>query len=405
VFWDADVFVFPALAALRPEAARSMVSYRAHRIAAAAVAARRAGLDGARFPWESAADGSEVTPLYVGAAGHLVPVLTDDHEEHISADVAWAADRALRWIDVDPVTATSARRIIVQTGRYWASRLAAEPDPRHIRGVMGPDEYHDAVDDDAFTNVMARWNLRRAARELDDPELAARWRALADGLVDGWDPALGCHEQFAGYWEREPLVAAAISPPPFAADVLLGAERVTGSQLIKQPDVLMLHHMVPEELRPGSLAGDLAVYGPRTVHGSSLSPAIHSALHARASQPDRALALFRMAARLDLDDLTGTTAGGLHLATMGGLWQALAQGFLGIRVTPGGLAVQPCLPDEWRSLRLRFRLRGQRLGVTADHEALYVECEHPIVVAVGGRAVPCGPGSTTIALRIREERP
>ena len=106
---------------------------------------------------------------------------------------------------------------------------------------------------------------------------------------------------------------------------------MSGSQLIKQADVLMLHHLVPEEVEPGSLQANLSFYEARTAHGSSLSPAIHAALLARAGEPDRALVPFRMAARLDLDDLTGTTSGGLHLATMGGLWQALAYGFCGLR--------------------------------------------------------------------------
>ena len=117
-----------------------------------------------------------------------------------------------------------------------------------------------------------------------------------------------------------------VAPPPVAVDVLLGAERVAGSQLIKQADVLMLHHLVPDEVAAGSLGPCLAFYEPRTAHGSSLSPAISASLLARSGQPERALELFRMAARLDLDDLTGTTAGGLHLATMGGVWQALAYG-------------------------------------------------------------------------------
>lgn len=107
----------------------------------------------------------------------------------------------------------------------------------------------------------------------------------------------------------------------------------------------MLHHLVPGAMEPGSLAANFAFYEPRTAHGSSLSPAIHAALFARAGQPDRALALLRLAARLDLDDVSGTTAGGLHLATMGGVWQALAHGFLGLRPGAGELEVDPCLPS------------------------------------------------------------
>jgi trehalose/maltose hydrolase-like predicted phosphorylase len=122
------------------------------------------------------------------------------------------------------------------------------------------------------------------------------------------------------------MLIGEVARPPVAADLLLGLERVRAAQVDKQPDVLMLHLLVPEQTAPGSLQPNLAFYGPRTAHGSSLSPAVHAALLARAGDPERALELFRLACRLDLDDLTGTSAGGLHVATMGGVWQALATG-------------------------------------------------------------------------------
>ena len=158
--------------------------------------------------------------------------------------------------------------------------------------MIGPDEYHEPVDDNAFTNVMARWNLRRAAdavaaapssrHDVDADELR-NWRALADGLVDGYDDDTGIYEQFAGFNRLEPLIIEDVAPRrPIAADLLLGAERVRRSQVIKQADVLMLHHLVPEEVVPGSLEPNLRYYEPRTAHGSSLSPAIHAALFARA---------------------------------------------------------------------------------------------------------------------------
>jgi trehalose/maltose hydrolase-like predicted phosphorylase len=259
------------------------------------------------------------------------------------------------------------------------------------------------VDDNAYTNVMARWNLRRAASLAaqlgrDDAE-AAGWGRLADALVDGWDPECGRYEQFAGYWDLEPLLVADFAEPPVAADVLLGADRVTGSQLIKQADVLMLHHLVPQEVPPGSLDANLAFYEPCTAHGSSLSPAIHAALFARARQPERALDLFRVAARLDLDDITGTTAGGLHLATMGGVWQALAYGFLGLRPEPRHLVIDPCLPADWDALALRFRLRGDRLAVRADHETVTLDCTRPLRIRVaGGAPRRCDPPGATFPL-------
>lgn len=393
VFWDADVFVLPALAAIRPEAARSMLEYRIRRLPAAREAARSDGLDGARFPWESARDGTDVTPRWVrGPGGKAIPIATGRHELHVVADVAWAAFRYAEWSgDRLFPTVGPGRDLILDTARFWASRIRTDRSGRaHIYGVMGPDEYHETVDDNAFTNVMARWHLRAAARLLTghpppygDIAEATRWRALADALVDGWDPRLRTFEQFAGYLHLEPLMAADVARPPVAIDMVLGHERVAGSQLIKQADVLMLHHMVGDEVPEGSLIPSLDFYGPRTAHGSSLSPAIHASLLARAGRTAEALAMFRLAARLDLDDVTATSGAGLHVATMGGLWQALAYGFLGMRVGGGTLSIDPHLPAEWSALAMKFRLAGAAVEVRADRHGVRVGCDRPIRIRIG----------------------
>jgi trehalose/maltose hydrolase-like predicted phosphorylase len=218
-------------------------------------------------------------------------------------------------------------------------------------------------------------------------------------LVDGWDPQRQLYEQFIGYFDLEPLLMSEVAPPPVAVDRLLGAERVAGSQLIKQADVLMLHHLVPEEAMAGSLEPCVAYYEPRTAHGSSLSPAIHASLLARAGEPERALELFRLAARLDLDDLTGTTADGVHLATMGGVWQALAFGFLGVSAAGGALAVRPCLPEAWRALVLRFRFVGRRVGIRAEHDRVTISSDPPLLVRVGDRPpTRCDPKGIIVPL-------
>ena len=226
--------------------------------------------------------------------------------------------------------------------------------------MIGPDEYHEPVDDNAFTNVMARWNLRRAAA-------ARRRRPEGAGGVARRSPkrsstattTSGLYEQFAGFFDLEPLVIAEIAPKrPIAADLLLGAERTRGAQVLKQADVLMLHHLVPDEVAPGSLLPNVDYYEPRTSHGSSLSPAIHAAVLARAGRYRAALESLRLAARLDLDDLTATTAGGVHLATMGGLWQALAFGFAGVRPDGARLVVEPHLPPKLERARARPAPQG-----------------------------------------------
>ena len=380
VFWDTDVFVLPALAATLPAAARAVLEYRIRRLPAARRIAEHAGLPGARFPWESALEGTDVTPTSArDIDGRTIPIRTGQHEEHITSDVAWALLRYVDWTGDTTVLDGPGRGLVTETAAYWAERVRVDGAGRgHLYGVIGPDEYHEVVDDNAYTNVLVRWHLRRAALLADedgDSETADRWRAVADTLVDGFDPVTGRYEQFAGFDELEPLLVEDVAEPPVAADVLLGRERVMQTQLIKQPDVLMLHHLVPDECPVGSLDTDLDYYLPRTSHGSSLSPAICAGLLARAGRPDDAMALFDLAARLDLDDLTGMTAGGLHVATMGGLWQAVVTGFAGIRPGPDGLTVDPHLPSRWTALTVRLRFRGARTTVRIEGKDVTVETD------------------------------
>jgi trehalose/maltose hydrolase-like predicted phosphorylase len=354
VFWDSDVFVLPFLAATHPPAARAILDYRLRRLPAARSAARKLGREGARFPWESAATGEDVTPRSARLPdGTVVPIRTGDLEEHITADVAWAAACYLDWTG-DASFEPAARELLLETARYWASRIRRDHDDRaHIYRVIGPDEYHEPVDDNAFTNVMARWNLRRAAPLTTEAE-RGQWLELADALVDGYNPVTGVYEEFAGFFELEELIIADVAPRrPIVADLLLGAERVAGAQVIKQADVLMMHHLIPEEVAPGSLRPNLAFYEPRTAHGSSLSPAVHAALFPRAGRPEEGLPPLQLAARIDLDDRTATTAGGLHLGTMGGVWQALVMGFADVRPDGDALTVDPRLPAAWNGLDIR----------------------------------------------------
>jgi trehalose/maltose hydrolase-like predicted phosphorylase len=387
VFWDTDVFVLPFLAATHPAAARAMLEYRLRRLADGQEAARALGRRGVRIAWESARHGFDVTPSHaLNHAGRIVPIRTGELEEHIVADVAWAACCYLDWTADAAFGAGPAQELLVETARYWASRIRVDrAGEAHIYGVIGPDEYHEPVDDNAFTNVMARWNLRRAATaasgRVSDEERSA-WLRLADALVDGYDPETGVYEQFAGFFRLEPLLIAELAPRrPIAAELLLGAERVHGAQVLKQADVLMLHHMVPEETAPGSLAANLAYYEPRTAHGSSLSPAIHAALFARAGRLDEALEALRLASRLDLDDLTGSTAGGLHLATMGGVWQALVFGFAGVRPRVGVLELDPRLPNPWSALELCLALRGSPIRIRIEPDTVTVEGDVPARIA------------------------
>lgn len=400
VFWDTDVFVVPALAAMDAPRARSALIYRFRRLAAAKQRARTEGRHGARFPWESADSGEEVAPTQgTDLHGRVVPIKTGPQEIHIVADVAWSAMQYVAWTGDIAFARGPATDLLVETARYWQSRVERDADGTgHLRRVIGPDEYHESVDDNAFTNAMAAWNLRAAAQWCSAPWCSApmhsddgviddserdRWQATADALVDGYDPTLMRHEQFEGYYDLDAVLAGGLGTPPLPADALLGRERIAQVQVIKQPDVLMLHHLLPDEMPKRSFEPDLDFYLPRTAHGSSLSPAITASLLARTGRLDEAVHWLDIALRLDLDDISHTTAGGLHLATMGGVWQAIANGFLGLRPRNGSLHVDPRVPADWGTITLRCTYHGVPVVVSASAEKLRLIASKPIDVTIG----------------------
>ena len=407
IFWDADVFVLPFLALTNPPAARAMLEYRIRRLPEARARAVSFGQAGARFPWESAATGEDVTPARMrDQTGREVIIRTGAYEEHIVADVAWAACVYADWTGDTRFMGGPGGELMVETARYWASRCRRDDAGRmHINAVIGPDEYHEIVNDNAFTNVMARWNLRRALRlhdqglvHVDAHELEV-WRDAAANLVDGYDPDTQLYEQFAGFYALAPFdLAQAVPHRPVAADLLVGHDVVSRSQIVKQADVLMLHHMVPEEVAAGSLAANFAYYEPRTAHGSSLSPGVHAGLLARLGRTDEAVELLRLVARLDLDDITGTTAGGLHLAAMGSLWQALAFGFAGLQLTADGIALDPHVPAGWTTFVLPVQVRGNAVRITVNGNQLEVHAATPITIALpAGVTVQASPGQPAVA--------
>lgn len=388
VFWDTDVFVLPALATIDPVAARSLVRYRLRRLGAAQEHARAGGWEGARFPWESAASGEDVTPHRGYLGPEEIPIVTGEQEIHVSADVAWAVVRASALTRGEGRLTGKERRLVTETARFWASRAAADDDGSvHLRGVMGPDEYHENVDDDAFTNAMARWNLRFAAALPEaSPQESARWFRLADELVGGYDPDRGVHEQFSGFFELDPVTVRDIGRPPLAADVLLGHETIGHTQIIKQPDVLMAHVMVPDELAAGSLERDCDYYTPRLAHGSSLSPAMIAYALARAGRPDEALHWLRLALRIDLDDLSAMTSGGVHIGALAGAWQAVVFGFLGVMVEGRTLVLDPRLPAGWDDLEVRVRLLGSPVRIRVREGVTAVSAGRRIRMRIAGGA-------------------
>ncbi len=385
IFWETEIYLVPFYVATQPAAARALLMYRYHTLPAARAKAERLGYRGAFYAWESADTGEEATPPVVFNIRHEpIMIYNATLEQHISADVAYAVWQYWQATGDDAFLREAGAEIILETARFWASRLEPGRDHRlHILHVIGPDEYHEGVDDNAYTNVMARWNLESAttvaeilASRWPDSwaELRQRlgiteeeiesWRKAAPRIVTGLDRDGRLIEQFRGYFELEPIFVAGYGPRTVPMDVILGPERTRRSQVVKQPDVLMLFTLLPYLFTEEQALENFRYYEERTGHGSSLSPSIHALLAAQLGEAEDAERYFHESAAIDLDDAMGNAAGGVHIGALAGLWQATIFGFAGLRTGLHGLTLSPRLPSTWQELRFPFQWRGRLARIT-----------------------------------------
>jgi trehalose/maltose hydrolase-like predicted phosphorylase len=416
VFWDTEIYLLPFYTMTWPKAARALLMYRYHTLNAARAKAERRGWRGALYAWESADTGEEVTPAQVmGVDGRPIDVLCGEQEQHISADVAFAVWQYWQATGDEVFLWDAGAEILLETARFWASRAQLEPDgKRHIRGVIGPDEFHEEVDDNAYTNVMARWNIRRALEvsalfherwperwtklaaqlRLGDAELG-HWREVADTLVNAFDTGTGVFEQFAGYFGLEDIDLGQYSGRTVTIDVVLGRERTQHSKVLKQADVVALLALIPEEFALPTRVSNFHYYEPRCAHDSSLSRPMHALAAARLGETNTALGYFRETAAADLAD-TGVSAGGIHIAALGGLWQVAVLGFAGVAPQGGTLSFRPRLPTEWSSLGFSLHWHGRRIKIRIDqarrlfHATL--ECGENLTILVHGKPHQLQPG-------------
>jgi trehalose/maltose hydrolase-like predicted phosphorylase len=423
VFWDTEIYLLPFYTLTWPEAARALLMYRYHTLPGARAKAERLGYRGALYAWESADTGEETTPEgVIDMNGNVVPVLCGTQEQHISADVAYAVWQYWRATGDDQFLLDGGAEVILDTARFWASRAALEDDDRyHIRGVIGPDEYHEHIDDNAYTNVLARWNIERGLAvlamlaerwpdvrrslieklNLRDEELES-WREVAAKLITGFDAQTGIFEQFAGFFGLEHIDLTTFKGRTVPMDVILGRERTQASQVVKQADVVALLALLWDAFPAETRIANFEYYEPRCGHGSSLSRGMHALVAARLGRLEGAMRHFRETAATDLTDTAMGSAGGIHIASMGALWQAAVFGFAGLILRDDGLRFDPHLPPEWRSLSFRLRWRGRRLRVRLEAASLQATLEEgdPLDLYVGDAAhTLAGPAAQTIPLR------
>jgi kojibiose phosphorylase len=387
VFWDTEIYMLPFYVFTDPAAARALLMYRYHTLDGARRKAKALGYEGALYAWESADTGDDVTPRNVRAPdGCLINIRTGEREHHISADIAYAVWQYWRATGDEEFMGAAGAEVLVETARFWASRAQFEHDGHaHIRQVIGPDEYHEIVDDNAYTNNMAIFNLEHAAAAVatlerqqisDWQRLSARlgltekelhsWRVLAAALTTGFDPATKLIEQFAGYFRLEEVDVTAQRGHATPVDVWLGPERLRRSKVTKQADVVALSALLWEKWPVAVHDANFRYYEPRTAHGSSLSPALHALVAARLGDGALAQTYFRQAAQIDLANNMGNAALGVHMGALGGLWQAAVFGAAGLQTREDGIVLDPHLLPGWSEMAFPVQWRGRLLHLHLD---------------------------------------
>ncbi|HJL18503.1 MAG TPA: trehalose-phosphatase [Sandaracinaceae bacterium LLY-WYZ-13_1] len=440
VFWD-ELFIFPLLNLRLPEITRALLMYRYRRLPQARRAARRSGLEGAMYPWQSGSNGREESQdVHLNPeSGRWIP--DETHlQRHVNAAIAYNVWQYFQATRDREFLSFHGAEMVLEIARFWASLATFDrADERyHIRGVVGPDEFHtrypDAeepgLDDNAYTNLMAAWTLRCAGWVLDqiDPdrvdELLAHLGMEHDDLerfeevsrrmyVPYLDASRGLLAQFEGYGDLEELDWAAMREEHGniqRLDRILEAEgdRVDRYQASKQADVLMLFYLLStDQLRslfehleqpfdPAMIPRNIEYYSGRTSHGSSLSRVVYAWVLAR-SDRRRSWSLFEEALRSDLDDIQGgTTPEGIHLGAMSGTVDLLQRCYGGVEMRDEGLWIEPSLPPELPRLRMRVRYRGQWLDLDISCEEITVSARRgwgpPLEVGVAGELHTFEPG-------------
>ncbi len=395
-FWDQEIFNMPMFLYTRPQIARNLLRYRYETLDGARSKAEKLGYEGAFYAWTSGKTGEELFPDFFFTdvlTGRKIRNHFNDWQIHISPDIVYAVwQYYVSTGDWDFIVDYGAE-IAFEVARFLVSRSHFRVDRRRyeIIRVLGPDEYHENVDNNAFTNHHARFALQKALtiheamsesapRRLD--ALLSRlgiteadvdvWQDVADRLhVPQPDKGTLIIEQFDGYFDLEDV------RPDAVRERLLHPEEYWGwpsgvavrTQVLKQADVLQLLVMHPDRFSTDLVRANYDTYEPRTEHGSSLSPSVHSLAASLAGYPDQACAYFKRGSTIDLYNASpkvmsgGTFLGGIHTAACGAVWQMIVQGFVGLEVSAEALRLEPSLPKHWDGVRFSLVVRNNLLSV------------------------------------------
>lgn len=414
VFWDTEIFMLPFFIYVYPQAARTLLMYRYNMLDAARKNATLNGYKGAQYPWESADTGEEETPKWgFDYKGNPVRIWTGDLEHHITADIAFAVWEFFRATEDIEFMLNYGAEVIFETARFWVSRCeyVKELDRYEINNVIGPDEFHEHVDNNAYTNYLAKWNIKKGLELINmlkekypehyyaisnkiclTNEEIEKWKKVEEKIYIPYDKDKKLIEQFEGYFDKKDYVIDKFDENnmpiwPEGVDIT----RLGDTQLIKQADVVMLMLLLGEEFDEETKRINYEYYEKRTMHKSSLGPSMYAIMGLKVGDHKNAYQSFMRSANVDLVDNQGNTKEGLHAASAGGTWQVAVFGFGGMEIDKEGiLNINPWLPEKWDKLSYKVFWKGNLIEVIVTKEDVSVkklEGKGNIKVKVKGKEI------------------
>lgn len=398
-FWDTEIFILPFYTFTYPEVAKTLLIYRYNTIEGARKKASDNGYEGAMFPWESAFTGEEETPVWGSVdiiTGKATKILSGFIEQHITSDITFAVWQYFMATDDQEFMGRYGYEMIFDTAKFWASRLEWDEESKsyHINNVIGPDEYKEHVNNNAYTNYMAHWNIQIAISSYSilKQTCPALWDKLNEKLnliesFEKWTEKIG--EIFLPEPREEDLVIpqddaylkkSIIDLSKYKAQKHVGSifedynlDQVNEIQVSKQADVLVLFYLMENNFSQEVKRANWDYYEPKTLHDSSLSLSTHCVLSCDLEHRDLAYELFERASRIDLGPNMKSSNEGIHSASMGGVWQSVVFGFGGVRMLDGKLRINPKLPKKWTRLSYPIYWKGDRIEVIATHNEVKIE--------------------------------
>jgi alpha,alpha-trehalose phosphorylase len=410
-FWDTEIYLLPFLIYTSPRIARNLLAFRYKMLPQARSRAKELGHRGAMFPWRTIS-GEEASAYY--AAGTA--------QYHINADIMYALRKYVQATGDESFLRDYGAEMLVETARLWVD-LGFYSDAKGgkfcINGVTGPDEYNAVVNNNAYTNLMARENLRYATQVveflkktkpdaydalvdktgLEGSEVDA-WLRAAENMYVPYDEKLNIILQDDNFLDREPWDFRHTPPDRYPLLLFYHPLNIYRKQVIKQADVVLAMFLLGDAFPPEMKKHNFDFYDPLTTGDSSLSSCVEAIIAAQTGDIDKAIRYGMAALLMDLADVGGNVKDGCHIASMGGTWMMLTYGFGGMRDDDGTLSFWPRRAPEENAIlrfpltyhghmleieigldRVEYALReGERLVIRHEMEEVELTRENPLVV-------------------------